>query len=456
VSGFLFPKEKDDRVVQLFSNLPFNLTKAQIRVLGEIRSDVTRGRQMNRLLQGDVGSGKTMVAIFSMLMAADNGAQAAIMVPTEILAQQHFKNISNLLSGLPVKVGILTGSTKKKDRKIIHEELENGSLHILIGTHALIEDTVKFHKLGLVVIDEQHRFGVAQRSKLWTKSATPPHILVMTATPIPRTLALTLYGDLDVSVIDELPPGRKPIQTAHFNDHDRLTLFARLKQQLDAGRQAYVVFPLIKESESLKYKDLEDGYHSYSRVFAPPQYAITVVHGQMKNEEKEISMRYFVNKQSHILIATTVIEVGVDVPNATVMIIESAERFGLSQLHQLRGRVGRGGDQSYCFLVSGDKLSNDAHTRLKAMVSTTDGFELSELDMKLRGHGDLDGTQQSGDPISLRIASLTHDGKILDLARDSAVKILSEDPELKKPENRILHGHLKNLQTQVVDWSRIS
>jgi ATP-dependent DNA helicase RecG len=456
VSGYFFPREKDNLVKELFKKIPFQMTGAQIRVLGDIRKDVTSGRQMNRLLQGDVGSGKTMVALFAMLMAADSGAQACIMVPTEILAQQHYRNICKMLEGLPVKTGLLTGSTRKKERKVIHEALMDGSMHLLVGTHALIEDTVNFARLGLVVIDEQHRFGVAQRSKLWMKSNLPPHVLVMTATPIPRTLAMTLYGDLDVSVIDEMPPGRKPIQTQFFSDSQRLTLFSYLKREIEKGRQVFVVFPLINESKKLNYKDLADGYESYSRAFPPPQYAITMVHGQMKNEEKEESMKYFVQGQSHIMVATTVIEVGVDVPNASVMVIESAERFGLSQLHQLRGRVGRGADQSYCYLMAGTKLSNDARTRLQAMVNTTDGFELSELDMKLRGHGDLEGTQQSGDPMNLRIASLVYDSKILQLASDTAKNVLSEDPGLVKPENAILRHHLKVIKTQVVDWSRVS
>lgn len=456
VSGYFFPRENDRFVKDLFQKLPFKMTGAQIRVLGEIRKDVTSGRQMNRLLQGDVGSGKTMVALFAMLMAADSGAQACIMVPTEILAQQHYRTICRLLEGMPVKVGLLTGSTRKKERQVIHEALTDGSMQLLVGTHALIEDTVNFARLGLVVIDEQHRFGVAQRSKLWMKSNLPPHVLVMTATPIPRTLAMTLYGDLDVSVIDEMPPGRKPVQTQFFSDSQRLTLFSYLKREIEKGRQVFVVFPLINESKKLNYKDLADGYESYSRAFPPPQYAITMVHGQMKNEEKEESMKYFVQGQSHIMVATTVIEVGVDVPNASVMVIESAERFGLSQLHQLRGRVGRGADQSYCYLMAGSKLSNDARTRLQAMVNTTDGFELSELDMKLRGHGDLEGTQQSGDPMNLRIASLVYDGKILQLASDTAKNVLNDDPELVKPENAILRHHLKVIKTQVVDWSRVS
>ena len=455
VSGYYFPREKDKAVKMLFEKLPFKLTSAQIRVLADIRKDVISGKQMNRLIQGDVGCGKTMVALFAMLMAVDNGAQACIMVPTEILAQQHYRNISAILEGMPLKAGLLTSSSKKKERTVIHKELLDGSLNLLVGTHALIEDTVNFANLGLVVIDEQHRFGVAQRSKLWLKSEKPPHILVMTATPIPRTLAMTLYGDLDVSVIDELPPGRKSIQTEFFSDSQRMTLFNYLKREIDAGRQAFVVFPLINESKKLNYKDLADGYESYSRAFPSPKYAITIVHGQMKNEEKEASMKYFVQGQSHIMVATTVIEVGVDVPNATVMIIESAERFGLSQLHQLRGRVGRGGEQSYCYLMAGSKLSNDARTRLQAMVSTNDGFELSELDMKLRGYGDMEGTQQSGDPMNLRIASLVYDGKILQLAHDASRKVLADDPGLQKPENLLLRKHLKIIKTQVVDWSRI-
>jgi len=456
IQGYTFNRKNDNVIKKLYESLPFTLTDAQIRVLGEIRVNVSSGRQMNRLLQGDVGSGKTLVALFSMLMAVDNGYQACIMVPTEILAKQHFETIKEFLKDLPVEIGLLTGSTKKKERTVLHNKLMSGEISILIGTHALIENAVQFLNLGFVVIDEQHRFGVAQRAKLWAKSSFPPHVLIMTATPIPRTLAMTLYGDLDVSVIDELPPGRKPIKTIHLFDKDRLTLFQRLKEQLALGRQAYVVFPLIKESEKLNYKDLEDGYHGYARAFPPPDTFITVVHGKMKAAEKEQSMAYFINGQSSILIATTVIEVGVNIPNATIMIIESSERFGLSQLHQLRGRVGRGADQSYCYLMSGSNLSNDTYKRLEAMVNSTDGFELAELDMKLRGPGDIDGTQQSGMPINLRIANLSHDNKILELAREKAKTLLANDPQLISPENYMLRAKLIEFKTEIVDWSKIS
>ncbi|HEY4788863.1 MAG TPA: ATP-dependent DNA helicase RecG, partial [Bacteroidales bacterium] len=376
-------------------NLPFPLTEAQKRVMKEIRRDLGNGKQMNRLLQGDVGSGKTLVALMTMLMAAANGFQSCLMAPTEILANQHFKTISGQIEGLELNVCLLTGSTGKSARAKIHEGLLNGSIHILVGTHALLEDIVQFQNLGLVIIDEQHRFGVAQRAKLWQKNTQPPHILVMTATPIPRTLAMTVYGDLDVSVIDELPPGRKPIQTLHFFESKRLAMFGFLRKQIDAGRQVYVVYPLIKESENLDLKFLEDGYEAFAREFPSPQYHISAVHGQMKNEEKDIAMQLFASGKAQIMIATTVIEVGVDVPNATVIVIESAERFGLSQLHQLRGRVGRGVEQSYCILMTSYKLTTEARKRIEAMVNTNDGFELSELDLKLRGPGDLDGTQQS-------------------------------------------------------------
>ncbi len=455
-SGFCFSKVGKFFNEFYNNNLFFELTNAQKRVLREIRKDLGSGKQMNRLLQGDVGSGKTLVALMSMLIALDNGYQACIMTPTEILANQHFKTISNFLEGLNIKTALLTGSTKKSERNIIHEELNNGTIQILVGTHALIEDTVVFKNLGIVVIDEQHRFGVAQRAKLWKKNYTPPHVLVMTATPIPRTLAMTLYGDLEISVIDELPPGRKPVKTAHYYDSKRLLVFDFIKKQIKEGRQIYIVYPLIKESETMDYKDLEDGLESISRAFPPPEYAISVVHGRMKNADKEESMKLFIKKQTQIMIATTVIEVGVDIPNASVMIIESAERFGLSQLHQLRGRVGRGAEQSYCILMTGNKISNDGKKRIETMVRTNDGFEISEVDMQLRGPGDLGGTQQSGIPFDLKIAKLGKDGKILEYARYIAEKILENDPELKSPENQILNKQLKKLSKSKFNWSKIS
>jgi ATP-dependent DNA helicase RecG len=422
----------------------------------EIRKDMGSGKQMNRLLQGDVGSGKTLVALMSMLIAIDNGFQTCIMAPTEILSQQHYQSISRFLEGMDLTVGLLTGSTKKADREPIHAGLQDGSLKILIGTHALMEDVVQFRNLGLVVIDEQHRFGVAQRARLWKKADVVPHVLVMTATPIPRTLAMTLYGDLDVSVIDEMPPGRKPIITRHSYDSKRLQVFGFLKKQIAEGRQAYIVYPLIKESEALDYKDLEDGYESISRAFPPPEYAISVVHGKMKSEEKEISMGHFVAGRTHIMVATTVIEVGVDVPNASIMIIESAERFGLSQMHQLRGRVGRGADQSYCILMSGYKLSEEGRKRIDTMVATNDGFEIAEVDLKLRGPGDIEGTQQSGVPFNLKIAHLGKDGQILQLARDTAEAIVAEDPELKLEKNHIFTRHIKKGNPNRIDWGSIS
>jgi len=437
-------------------HLPFELTGAQKKVMKEIRRDMGSGRQMNRLLQGDVGSGKTLVALMSMLIAIDNGFQACLMAPTEILAQQHFKSISNFLDGMDVGVKLLTGSVKKSDRKPIHEGLLDGTLNILIGTHAVIEDVVQFKRLGLVVIDEQHRFGVAQRARLWKKADLLPHVLVMTATPIPRTLAMTLYGDLDVSVIDELPPGRKPIITRHSFDSKRLMVFGFLKKQLALGRQAYIVYPLIKESESMDFKDLEDGLESISRAFPPPDYQVSVVHGRMKPEEKEASMAHFVAGRTHIMVATTVIEVGVDVANASIMIIESAERFGLSQLHQLRGRVGRGADQSYCILMSGYKLSDEGKKRIETMVRTNDGFEIAEVDLKLRGPGDIEGTQQSGVPFNLKIAHLGRDTQILHLARDTAELIIEEDPDLKLEKNFIFAKHIKKGNPQRIDWGKIS
>lgn len=438
-------------------NLPFNLTEAQKRVLREIRKDVGSGKQMNRLLQGDVGSGKTLVALLTILMALDNGFQACIMAPTEILAQQHNESFHSLLEGLPIEIGLLTGSSKAAERRTLHEGLRNGKIKILIGTHALIEDGVLFQNLGLVIIDEQHRFGVAQRARLWEKNPThPPHILVMTATPIPRTLAMTVYGDLDVSVIDELPPGRKPIKTAHYYDSRRLELFNFLKKEIAKGRQVYIVYPLIRESEKLDFKDLEDGYESISRAFPAPKYAVSVLHGQMKTEEKKIAMQYFINGTTHIMVSTTVIEVGVDVPNASVMVIESAERFGLSQLHQLRGRVGRGGEQSFCILMSGVKLSKEARTRLETMVRSNDGFEIAEVDLKLRGPGDLEGTQQSGLPFDLKLANIIKDHKILEHARQVASDLLESDPYLNDHRNAILKQGLKRLKQSHRDWSEIS
>ena len=437
-------------------NLPFELTGAQKRVLKEIRKDIGSGKQMNRLLQGDVGSGKTLVALMSMLIALDNDFQACIMAPTEILANQHLDTVKDLLEGMPINIGLLTGSTKKSTRKDLHERLLSGELQILIGTHALIEDTVQFKNLGLVIIDEQHRFGVAQRAKLWKKNVQPPHILVMTATPIPRTLAMTIYGDLDVSVIDELPPGRKPIQTTHLYDSKRLRMFGFLKQQIEQGRQIYIVYPLIKESEKMDYKDLEDGYESISRAFPPPKYAVSIVHGQMKAEEKDAAMELFVKGKTHIMVATTVIEVGVNVPNASVMVIESTERFGLSQLHQLRGRVGRGASQSYCILMSGFKLSNEARKRIDIMTKTNDGFEIAEADLKLRGPGDMEGTQQSGLAFDLKIANLGKDGQLIQYARDIADRILDKDPVLKSSENIILINQLHKLAKKKVDFSVIS
>jgi ATP-dependent DNA helicase RecG len=440
-----------------YSNyLPFELTNAQKKVIKEVRKDLGSGKQMNRLVQGDVGSGKTLVALMTMLIAIDNGYQSCMMAPTEILANQHYNSIKKMLGDMNITVELLTGSTNKKKRTQINEDLLNGSLHILVGTHAVIEDTVQFKELGLVIIDEQHRFGVAQRAKLWEKNSITPHVLVMTATPIPRTLAMTLYGDLDISVIDELPPGRKPIKTIHYYDSKRLVMFGFLRQQIELGRQIYIVYPLIKESEKFDYKDLEDGYEAISQAFPPPRYVISVVHGKMKAKDKDYSMRLFKEGKTHIMIATTVIEVGVDVPNASVMVIESAERFGLSQLHQLRGRVGRGADQSYCILMSSYKVSEDGRKRLEAMVNSSDGFEIAELDLKLRGPGDLEGTQQSGLAFDLKIANLAKDGQILQLARDSAIEVLEIDPTLSKSENQILIQTLAQIKNKEVDWSQIS
>lgn len=435
--------------------LPFQLTGAQKRVLKEIRSDTLSGKQMNRLLQGDVGSGKTMVSVLSMLMALDNGFQACLMAPTEILALQHYELISKLLKPLNIRTGVLTGSTRSSERQALLKELKEGGLQIIIGTHALIEDAVEFSKLGMVVIDEQHRFGVAQRAKLWLKSPVPPHVLVMTATPIPRTLAMTLYGDLDVSIIDELPPGRKPVQTIHQFDSSRLKVFGFMREQIHKGRQIYVVYPLIKESETLDLKDLTDGYESIIREFPLPQYSVSIVHGQMKASDKEYEMQRFVNGQTQIMVATTVIEVGIDVPNASVMVIESAERFGLAQLHQLRGRVGRGADQSYCILMSGNKLSADGRKRLETMVRTNDGFEIAEVDLKLRGPGDLQGTQQSG-LLDLKLADLTKDEALLVLAREKASELLDADPMLLLPEHRMVAKRLNESSKEKQSWGRIS
>ncbi|HZK08489.1 MAG TPA: ATP-dependent DNA helicase RecG [Bacteroidales bacterium] len=435
--------------------LPFELTDAQKRVIREIRADMGTGRQMNRLLQGDVGSGKTLVALMCMLIAIDNGFQCALMAPTEILAQQHLATLQRFLKDLPLEVKLLTGSVKTAARKVIHENLESGQLNILVGTHALIEDTVVFHNLGLVVIDEQHRFGVEQRARLWKKNDIAPHVLVMTATPIPRTLAMTVYGDLDTSVIDELPPGRKPVKTVHYFDNKRAQLFNFMRQQIAEGLQIYVVYPLIHESETLDLKDLMDGYDSITRSFPLPEYAVSILHGQMKPADKDYEMQRFVCGETQIMVATTVIEVGVDVPNASVMVIENAERFGLSQLHQLRGRVGRGADQSFCILMSGYKLSKEGKLRLKTMVDTNNGFEIAEVDMRLRGPGDMHGTRQSG-VLELKIADLIKDEKILRYARDLATEILTDDPQLQKAENAILSTQLFQLQKHRHDWSRIS
>lgn len=437
------------------NNLPFELTGAQKKVIREIRKDLGSGKQMNRLLQGDVGSGKTLVALMIALLAFDNGFQASLMAPTEILAIQHYNTIKKMVDGLGINIALLTGSTKNGERKIIHEQLQNGELQLLIGTHALIEDTVSFNKLGLVIIDEQHRFGVAQRAKLWKKNkGIPPHILVMTATPIPRTLAMTLYGDLDVSVIDELPPGRKPIVTRHYYENRRKEVYQFIRSQIEAGRQAYIVYPLISESEKMDYKNLEDGYELMKEVF--PRYKISMVHGRMKPADKDAEMQLFKEGKTQIMVATTVIEVGVDVPNASIMVIESAERFGLSQLHQLRGRVGRGAEQSYCLLMSSYKISNESRKRLETMVRTNDGFEIAEVDLQLRGPGDIEGTQQSGLGINLNIANLGKDGEILRIARNVASDILDDDPRLEKEENKLLLYHYQKMKNTEFNWSVIS
>ncbi len=435
--------------------LPFALTAAQKRVLKEVRRDMKHGQHMNRLVQGDVGSGKTIVALMSMLIAIDNGFQACMMAPTEILATQHYNAIEELVDRMGLSVALLTGSVKTAERKQIHAALRDGSLHILVGTHALIEPTVKFKNLGLAVVDEQHRFGVAQRAKLWQKNSLPPHILVMTATPIPRTLAMSVYGNLDISVIDELPPGRKPINTVHRYDSNRLQVFGFLKDEIARGRQVYIVYPLIEESEKLDLKDLMDGYESIVRAFPKPQYQVSVVHGRMKAEDKEYEMQRFAEGKTQLMVATTVIEVGVNVPNASVMVIENANRFGLSQLHQLRGRVGRGAEQSYCILMTGHKLSSDAKTRIQTMVRTNDGFEISEVDMKLRGPGDMMGTRQSG-LLNLQIADLIKDGPILEAARAAAVKLLESDPGLEKAHNQGIRRRFDQKMQGRVEWGRIS
>ncbi|MGB1170155.1 MAG: ATP-dependent DNA helicase RecG [Flavobacteriaceae bacterium] len=455
IKGYVFAK-----VGAIFNefynhNLPFNLTNAQKVVLKEIRNDVASNAHMNRLLQGDVGSGKTIVALLAMLLAIDNGFQASIIAPTEILATQHFKAIDELLQNVDVSVALLTGSSSVRKRKEIHENLENGKLNILVGTHALLEDKVKFQNLGIAIIDEQHRFGVAQRSKMWQKNDLPPHILVMTATPIPRTLAMSVYGDLDISVIDELPPGRKEVKTVHRNDSNRLAVFKFMKQEIQKGRQVYVVYPLIQESQAMDYKDLMDGYESISREFPVPKYQISIVHGKMKASDKEYEMQRFVKGETQIMVATTVIEVGVNVPNASIMVIESSERFGLSQLHQLRGRVGRGADQSYCILLSSFKLSSEAKTRLKTMVETSDGFKIAEVDLKLRGPGNLMGTQQSG-VLNLKIADVVKDTAILSRARNSAIDILKDDPNLSKVENNMIKNTYSEISKTTGAWSNIS
>ncbi|UGU16383.1 ATP-dependent DNA helicase RecG [Sinomicrobium kalidii] len=455
IRGYVFDQVGDQFLSFYNDHLPFSLTGAQKRVIREIRHDLGTGAQMNRLLQGDVGSGKTIVALMAMLLAIDNGFQACIVAPTEILATQHYNGIEELVNDLGITIKLLTGSTKTSIRNEIHEQLQSGELNILVGTHAVLEDKVKFHNLGLAVIDEQHRFGVAQRAKLWHKNSTPPHILVMTATPIPRTLAMSLYGDLDISVIDELPPGRKPVKTVHRYDSNRLRVFRFLKDEIGKGRQVYIVYPLIQESEKMDYKDLMDGYASIEREFPKPEYQVSVVHGKMKPADKDYEMERFVRGETQIMVATTVIEVGVNVPNASVMIIESAERFGLSQLHQLRGRVGRGAEQSYCILMTGHKLSADSKTRLETMTRTNDGFEIAEVDLKLRGPGDIMGTQQSG-ILHLKIADIVKDNQILKAARYYALQLLKNDPSLSSEENRIIRYTYTQLSKDKNIWNYIS
>ena len=452
--GYIF-----NRIGDIFNgfyahHLPFELTGAQKRVMHEIRADMCSGRQMNRLLQGDVGSGKTLVALMTMLIALDNGYQACLMAPTEILAEQHLQTIRDFLQGMDIRVELLTGIVKGKKRKEILDGLATGDIQILIGTHAVIEDPVAFHRLGVAVIDEQHRFGVAQRAKLWAKSENPPHVLVMTATPIPRTLAMTIYGDLDVSVIDELPPGRKPIQTLHKFDNQLTSLYQSIRRQINLGRQVYIVFPLIKESEKMDLKNLEEGYETLKQAF--PEFRLSKIHGRMKSAEKEAEMELFVKGKTQILVATTVIEVGVNVPNASVMVILDAQRFGLSQLHQLRGRVGRGCDQSYCILVTGYKLSEETRKRIDIMCDTNDGFRIAEADLKLRGPGDLEGTQQSGMAFDLKIANIARDGQLVQLARTEAQAIIDADPQCELPQNSILWNRLKELKKTNINWAAIS
>lgn len=452
--GYLLPRIGEHFNSFFKQNLKFELTGAQKRVMHEIQADMNTGRQMNRLVQGDVGSGKTLVALMAMLIAVDNGFQACMMAPTEILAEQHLATIKDFLKGLNVRVELLTSIVKGKKRKEILEGVVTGDVHILVGTHAVIEDTVQFHNLGLAVVDEQHRFGVAQRAKLWAKNLNPPHILVMTATPIPRTLAMTIYGDLDVSVIDELPPGRKPIHTLHKYDNQMTTLYNGIRQQITLGRQVYIVYPLISESEKMDLKNLEDGFEQLQNIF--PDYKMSKVHGRMKPAEKEAEMQRFASGETQILVATTVIEVGVNVPNASVMVIMEAQRFGLSQLHQLRGRVGRGADQSYCILVSGHELSVETRKRLEIMTETNDGFRIAEADLKLRGPGDLEGTQQSGLAFDLKIADIARDGQLVQLARDEAQKIIDEDPECNSQRHALLWRRLNELRSDSVDWAQIS
>ena len=452
--GYLFTHVGEMFNTFYYNHLPFQLTEAQKRVLREIRADVRTGRQMNRLLQGDVGSGKTLVALMAMLLAIDNGYQACIMAPTEILAEQHLQTIMQFLGDMPVRVALLTGIVKGRRRKEVLEGLLDGTVHILVGTHAVIEDTVQFGRLGLVVVDEQHRFGVAQRAKLWGKSANPPHVLVMTATPIPRTLAMTLYGDLDVSVIDELPPGRKPVVTRHFFDSRMTSLYDGIRQQIHQGRQVYIVFPLIEESEKIDLKNLEAGFEVLCQAF--PEFRLSKVHGKMKPVDKEEEMQKFVRGETQILVATTVIEVGVNVPNASVMVILDAQRFGLSQLHQLRGRVGRGADQSYCLLVTPYKLSEDTRKRIDIMCETNDGFRIAEADLKLRGPGDLEGTQQSGMAFDLKIADIARDGQLVQMARDEAQKVIEEDPDCQLPKYQMLWTRLRQLRRTNINWAAIS
>jgi ATP-dependent DNA helicase RecG len=452
--GYIF-----NRIGDIFNgfyahHLPFELTGAQKRVMHEIRADMCSGRQMNRLLQGDVGSGKTLVALMTMLIALDNGYQACLMAPTEILAEQHLQTIRDFLQGMDIRVELLTGIVKGKKRKEILDGLTTGDIQILIGTHAVIEDPVAFHRLGVAVIDEQHRFGVAQRAKLWAKSENPPHVLVMTATPIPRTLAMTIYGDLDVSVIDELPPGRKPIQTLHKFDNQLTSLYQSIRRQINLGRQVYIVFPLIKESEKMDLKNLEEGYETLKQAF--PEFRLSKIHGRMKSAEKEAEMEQFVKGETQILVATTVIEVGVNVPNASVMVILDAQRFGLSQLHQLRGRVGRGCDQSYCILVTSYKLSEETRKRIDIMCDTNDGFRIAEADLKLRGPGDLEGTQQSGMAFDLKIANIARDGQLVQLARTEAQAIIDADPQCEHPQNSLLWNRLRELKKTHINWAAIS